>query len=430
MYRYPSIDPQFFTANRRKFCKMLEPGSVAIFNSNDEFPRSNDQNFPFRQNSDLFYLTGINQEKTILMIYPDCPNPDMRELLFIIKPSETLIIWEGHKLSNEEASSISGIKNIRPLEQFDGTLTEVLSFATRIYLNAIEYAKFTNEVPYRDLRFAGEIRKKFPNHEYRRAAPLIYSLRTIKSPVEISLIKKAIEVTEKAFRRVMDFVKPGVMEYQVQAWIEHEYLFNGANGSAYQTIVAAGKNACGLHYNTNNDICRDHDLLLMDFGAEYANYAADITRTIPVNGRFTKRQRSVYDTVLRVQKAAIKMFVPGNTIDNLNKEVNKLMEKEMMGLGLFTQEDVSKQDPSKPLYMKYFMHGTSHFLGLDVHDVGSKLEPFKPGMVFTCEPAIYIPEENLGIRLENNILVTENDPVDLAQDIPIEADEIEELMRR
>jgi Xaa-Pro aminopeptidase len=430
MYRYPPINPQLFKDNRRKFSKMLEPESVAIFNSNDEFPRSNDQNFPFRQNSDLFYLTGINQEKTILMLYPDCPNPDLREVLFIIKPSETLVIWEGHKLSNEEASAISGINNIRTLEQFDGALMDALSFAGKIYLNAIEYAKFTNEVPYRDLRFANEIREKFPNHEYQRAAPLVYSLRTIKSQIEIDLIKKAIDMTEKAFRRVLGFVKPGVMEYQAQAWIEHEYLFNGANGSAYQTIVAAGKNACGLHYNTNNDICNDGDLLLMDFGAEYANYAADITRTIPVNGRFTKRQRAVYDAILRVQTAAIMMFVPGNTIDNLNKEVNKLIEKELIGLGLFTTNDVSKQDPAKPLFMKYYMHGTSHFLGLDVHDVGSKFEPFKTGMVLTCEPALYIPEENMGIRLENNIQVTEKGPVDLAINIPIEAEEIEELMRK
>ena len=429
MYRYALIDPQLFIENRRRFCDLLEERSIVIFNSNDEFPRSNDQNFSFRQNSDLFYLTGIDQEKTILALFPGCPNPDLRENLFIIRPSETLVTWEGEKLSREEAAALSGIKSIKSLDQFDGYLTEALAYAKNIYLNAYEYPKYSNEVPYRDFRFTQKLHEKFPNHEYKRAAPLIYGLRVVKSKIEIGLIQKAIDITEKAFRRILGIVKPGITEYQVQAWIEHEFMFNKAGGPAYQTIVASGKNACGLHYNTNNDICKEGEMLLMDFGAEYANYAADISRTIPVNGKFSIRQKVVYEAVLRVQKAAIKLLIPGNSIDSLNKEVNKLMEKEMVSLGLITKEGISKQDPEKPLFIKHYMHGTSHYLGLDVHDVGSKFDPFKPGMVVTCEPGLYIPQENLGIRIENNILITEHGPVDLAKDIPVQAEEIENLMK-
>lgn len=422
------INKEFFINNRKKFVEKMEPLSLAIFHSNDVFPRNGDQSFRFRQQSDLFYLAGIEQEKTTLILYPDCPNPELREVLFLVEPTESLQTWEGHKLSRKEALEMSGISKVKWLEQFDSLLTEAMSFADKVYLNAIEYPKFSTEVPYRDLRFANEIREKFPNHDYRRAAPLIYPLRTIKTDQEIGMIREAIDLTGSAFQRILKFVKVGVKEYEVEAELTHEFLFSGAAGSAYHPIIATGINACSLHYIENSGECKDGDLLLMDFGAEYGNYASDLTRTIPVNGCFTDRQRACYNAVLRVLKQSARLLVPGNTIDRVNKEVNKLMEEEMIGLGLFGREGVERQDPEKPLFAKYFMHGVSHFLGLDVHDVGSKFEPFSPGMVFTFEPGIYIREEKMGIRIENNYLITEGEPVDLTAKIPVEADEIEGMM--
>jgi len=318
---------------------------------------------------------------------------------------------------------------VKWLDQIEAELTEVMSFAEKVYLNAIEYPKFSTDVPYRDLRFAREVREHFPNHEYRRAAPLLYPLRTIKSEHEVELIRQAINLTGNAFQRILKFVSPGVTEFQVEAELTHEFLFQGAVGSAYHPIVASGGNACTLHYIDNSGECKDGELLLMDFGAEYGHYAADLTRTIPVNGKFTERQKSCYNAVLRVLRQSAYLLVPGNTIDLVNKEVNKLMEAEMIGLGLFSRESAEKQDPEKPLYAKYFMHGVSHFLGLDVHDVGSKFEPFRPGMVFTFEPGLYIRGEKIGIRLENNYLITEGAPVDLTAGIPVEAEEIESLMK-
>jgi Xaa-Pro aminopeptidase len=423
------IKNDFFTSNRKKFTEKMAPASLAIFHSNDVFPRNGDQSFKFRQHSDLFYLTGIDQEKTILLLYPDCPNHDLREVLFIIEPSETLQTWEGHKYSKKEAQELSGVDRIKWIDQFDFILSEVMSFAEKVYLNSIEYPKFSTDVPYRDLRFAREIRERFPNHEYCRAAPLLYPLRTIKAEEEIAMIRKAIDLTGSAFERILKFAKPGVMEYQVEAELTHEFLFHGTAGSAYHPIIASGKNACTLHYVENSMECRDGDLLLMDFGAEYNHYAADLTRTIPVNGKFSERQKACYNAVLRVLRQSAKLLVPGNTIDQVNKAANMLMEEEMIGLGLFTREEVDAQDPEKPLFMKYFMHGVSHFLGLDVHDVGSKFEPFRPGMVFTFEPGLYIREEKMGIRLENNYLITEGAPVDLTAGIAVEAEEIEKFMK-
>ncbi len=402
---------------------------MAFFNSNDVFPRNGDQFFPFRQNSDLFYLTGINQEETMLMLFPDCPNKDLREVLFIRRSSEKTETWEGHKLDKKEATVISGIEKIRYADELEVVLTEAMTYAGPVFLNSNEYPKFYTDVPYRDLRFAGDLKKKYPNHDYRRSAPVMHSLRMLKEPEELRLIERAIEITGKAFKRILKFVAPGSKEYEIEAEMMHEFAMNGASGFAYSPIIASGKNSCVLHYTDNKAECKDGELLLMDFGAEYLNYAADITRTIPVNGKFTEWQRQCYESVLSVQKEAIKMFVPGNTIDQLNKEVNSLMEAEMLKLGLLKKEEVGKQDPENPLYMKYFMHGTTHFMGLDVHDVGSKYEPFKPGMVFTCEPGLYIREQNMGIRLENNIVVTEKGPEDLSKHIPIEPGEIEKLMK-
>jgi len=393
-------------------------------------PRNGDQNFPFRQNSDFFYLTGIDQEKSILLLCPECPNPKLREVLFLVETSELIAIWYGHKYTKDEGSTTSGIKTILWLDSFETVLKEVMSTTHNVYLNTNENIRYSSEVITRDVRFAKDIKKKFPAHNYHRAAPIVTNLRTSKSSIEVELIQKACDITEKGFRRVLQFVKPGVMEYEVEAEITHEFLCNRANGHSYSPIIASGKSACVLHYVENNKECKDGDLMLLDFGAEYANYAGDLSRTIPVNGKFTPRQKDVYNACLRVMKAAIKMLVVGNTIDKYHAEVCKVMEKELIGLGLFTAEDVKNQDPAKPLFFKYYMHGTSHFMGLDVHDVGSKQEELRDGMLFSCEPGIYIMEEGIGIRIENDILVTENGPVDLMKNIPIEVDEIEALMAK
>lgn len=420
---------QLFSRNREKFTEQLPANALAFFNSNDEFPRNGDQFFPFRQNSDLFYLTGVGQEETLLMLFPGCPNKDLREVLFIRRSSEKTETWEGHKLTAKEASDQSGIEKVRFADELEVVLPEVMSFAVSVFLNSNEYPKYYSNVPYRDLRFAAELRDKYPNHEYKRSAPIMHQLRMIKEPEEVRMISKAVQITGKAFDRVLKYVEPGRKEYEVEAEISYVFAVNRANGHAYKPIIASGKNACVLHYVDNNDTCNDRDLLLMDFGAEYMNYAADLTRTIPVSGRFSEWQRACYESVWKVQKEAINMLVPGNTIDELNKEVNSLMEAEMIKLGLFSNEDVEKQDKDKPIYMKYFMHGTAHPIGLDVHDVGSKYEPFRPGMVFTCEPGLYIREQNMGIRLENNILVTDRGPEDLTKHIPIDPNEIEKLMK-
>ncbi len=427
--RREQIDSSLFTSNREAFQKRLLPRSIAIINPNDEYPRNGDQNFPYRQHSDLFYLTGIDQEKTRLLIAPDFSNEKYREVLFIIRTSSEIETWEGQKLSIEEAKKISGIEHIAWLDQFDMIMNEIMVHSEHVYLNSNEYPKYSNPVPYFDIRFAGELKEKYPWHDYKRAAPILHELRKIKNPAEIDLINRACDITNKAFHRVMKVIKPGMMEYEVQAEIEHEFAINRANGNAYQPIIGSGERACILHYIKNDNQCLDGELVLMDFGAEYDNYAADMTRTIPVNGKFSKRQLECYNAVLEVQKEAARLFVVGNTIDQVNKAVNELMEEQMLKLGLFSRNELQSQDPDKPLYAKYFMHGTSHFLGLDVHDVGSKYDPFQPGMVLTCEPGLYIREEQIGIRIENDIHVTKDGPVNLMADIPVEPEAIEEYMK-
>jgi Xaa-Pro aminopeptidase len=428
--KYFPIDSKLFIENRKKFVSKMKPNSMAIFNSNDEMPRNGDQNFPFRQSSDLFYLCGIDQEKTILVLYPDCPVPKYREMLFCVETNEIIAVWYGHKYTKEEATATSGINTVVWLSQFETILHELMVNCSSVYLNANENLRFTTEVPYRDVRFNKWLQEKYPNHTYERSTPLVTSLRLQKSPIEIELMKTAIGITNKAFRRLLGFVKPGVMEYEIEAEIDHEFIRNRASGHSYYPIIASGKSACVLHYVENNRPCHDGDLLLLDFGAEYANYCSDLSRTIPVNGKFTKRQKDVYNATLRVMKQAKAKLVVGTTIDEYHAEVCKIMEQELIGLGLFTAEDVKKQDPNNPLFFKYYMHGTSHFMGMDVHDVGTKQMKLLPGMVFSCEPGIYIPDEAIGIRIENDILVTENGPVDLMDIIPIEADEIEELMAK
>ena len=419
----------FFTGNRKKLANALEKNSVAIINSNDELTRNGDQDFPFRQSSDLFYLTGLEQEKCILTLCPDHPDENLREIVFTIKPDEQLETWTGHKYTKEEVKKISGVKTVKWLEDFDMTFRDLAISSDNIYVNLNEYAKYQTEVDYVSNRYAMKIREMYPAHNLKRLAPLLTQQRLVKEPEELRVLQIACDITNKAFGRVLSTVKPGMMEYEVDAEITYEFLKNGARGHAYQPIIASGKNALVLHYVENSNECRDGDLLLLDIGAEYNNYAADCSRTIPVNGKFTERQKQCYEAVLRVQKEAIKLYVPGNTIDSVNKTVWKMMEKEMIKLGLFTEEDVKKQDPEQPLYTKYLMHGVAHFIGLDVHDVGGKFVKFEKGMVLTCEPGIYIKEEGIGIRIENDIVVDEK-PVDLMADIPREVDEIEELMTR
>ncbi len=428
--KYLPINQKLFVKNRERFCKLIKPNSLAIFNSNDEMPRNGDQNFLFHQNSDLFYLSGIDQEQSILVVYPDSIRQEYREILFLRETNEHIAVWEGHKYTKEEATITSGVKTVLWLDSFETVMKDLMSNVEYVYLNNNENIRYMSVVPSRDLRFAQEWKTKYPFHKYERAAPLVTKLRVIKSVEEVELIQEACNITGKAFDRVLRFTKPNVMEYEIEAEIIHEFIRNRANGHSYNPIIASGSSACILHYVKNNKVCKDGDLVLLDFGAEYANYAGDLTRTIPVNGKFTQRQKDVYNAVFRVMKFAINKLVVGTTIDTYQIEVCRTMEQELIGLGLFTTEDVKKQNPKAPLFKKYYPHGASHFMGLDVHDVGSKQEFLQDGMVFSCEPGIYIPEEGIGIRIENDILVTKNGSIDLMKHIPVEVDEIEAIMAK
>jgi Xaa-Pro aminopeptidase len=426
--KYLPIGKELFIENRRKFVKELKPGSIAIFNSNDIMPTNADGTMPFRQNNDLFYLSGIDQEETILVLFPDSKNSNQQEMLFVKETNELIAIWEGQKLTKDQATEISGIHNIQWTKQFEPMLVQIMTEAEYVYLNSNEHSRAMKIVETRDDRFSKQLREQFPLSKYERSAPIMQALRTIKSAREIELINKACEITEKAFRRVLGFVKPGVAEYEIEAEFIHEFIRNRSRGPAYQPIIASGFDSCILHYVENHKICKAGDIILMDVAAEYANYASDMTRVIPVNGKFTKRQKDVYNAVLRIMREATKMLMPGNTLTEYNKEVNRITEFELIGLGLLDKIQLKNQDPANPLVRKFFMHGASHALGLDVHDVYDKYDIFKEGMVFTCEPGIYIREESLGVRLENNILITSKEPMDLMKNIPIEAEEIEDLM--
>jgi Xaa-Pro aminopeptidase len=426
--KYTPINSELFINNRKNFVSRIKPCSLAVFHSNDEFPRNGDQTFLFKQNPDFFYLTGIDQEQSILLLFPDCPNPLYKEVLFLRQTNEHIAIWEGHKYTKDEAKRASGIENIYWLSEFDAILHSIINYAIHIYINTNENDRYAHTVPYRDIRLFEALRAKYPLHHYERSALILRDLRVIKSSTEIELTKKACEITRDAFVRVLKFIKPGVAEYEIEAEITHEFLRQRATGHAYSPIIASGKNAIVLHYTENNQICKDGDVILFDFAAEYANYNADMSRSVPVNGRFTKRQRAVYDAVLRVMRAASKLIVAGAVWNDYHDEVGKIMTGELIGLGLLSKHDVDKQDPKMPLYKKYFMHGTSHHLGLDVHDFASRYKPFEVGNILTCEPGIYIPEEGLGIRIENDILITADGNVDLMADIPVEAEHIEEIM--
>ena len=428
--KYQSINPELFITNRQKLATKLAPNSMAILFSNDEMPRSADQTFPFRQNPDLFWLSGIDQEQIVLIIFPDCPNTTYREALFIRKTNEHIAIWEGHKYTQEEAKRISGINNIFWYESFDTVLGSLMAYCDNIYININENDRANNRVPYKDIRFANELKYNYPAHQLKRLGPIMAELRAVKHETEIELIKKACNITRDAFLRVLKFIQPDIKEYEVEAEIIHEFIRQGATGHAYTPIIASGKNACVLHYVDNNQTCKDGDLVLMDFGSEYANYASDMTRTIPANGKFSDRQKQVYNAVLYVMKQAKELLRPGKTLADYNAEVGKIMEEQLIQIGLLNKDEVAKQDKNNPLYKKYFMHGTSHFMGIDVHDIGNRYTPMQVGNIFTCEPGIYIPEENIGIRIENDIYIGENGNIDLMSDIPIEVEEIELLMKK
>ncbi|MCG8305833.1 MAG: aminopeptidase P N-terminal domain-containing protein [Cytophagales bacterium] len=426
--RYTPANKNLYIENRKKFSSHLLPDSIAIFNSNDIMPSSADGVMPFVQQTDLFYLSGIDQEESLLLIFPGADEKHHREILFLKETSEEIAIWEGHKYTKEEAKGLSGIKSVYWLSQFKEIFNTLVVRAENIYLNSNEHLRAKNEVETRDTRFAKWCRENYRLHNYERSQPILHRIRTVKSKYEIEQIKEAIRITELGFRRVLKFIKPDVTEYQIEAELIHEFISNRSRRFAFQPIIASGLNACVLHYVENKDRCKNGDLVLMDIGAEYGNYNADLTRCVPVNGRFTKRQKSIYNAVLRVQREAMSMLRPGNKIPEYHKEVGKIMESELIGLGLLSKTDIKNQDPARPAYKNYFMHGTSHHLGLDVHDYGYPQMEMAEGMVFTVEPGIYIREEKIGIRLENDVVIRKTHTEDLMKNIPIEADEIENIM--
>jgi Xaa-Pro aminopeptidase len=429
--KYLPIDRQLFIKNRAKFASKMAPNSMAIFNSNDVYPISADSTLPFAQHRDIFYLSGVDQEESVLVIFPDCPKKENREILFLKETNEHIAVWEGEKLDKEKALETSGISTIYWLQDMDKVLFELMTQAETVYINTNEHYRANVETETRDARFIKGLKEKYPAHSYKRCQPIIQRLRSVKEPQEIEMIQKACDITEKGFKRVLGFMKPEVMEYEVEAEFIHEFIRNRSAGFAYTPIIGSGYNACVLHYIENNQPCNEGDVVLMDVGAEYANYASDMTRCVPVSGKFSKRQKEVYSAVLRVKNAAAKLLVPGTIWADYHVEVGKLMTTELLGLGLISKEDVDKEDPSWPAYKKYFMHGTSHHMGLDTHDYGILTEPMVANMVFTVEPGIYIPEENLGIRLEDDYVIQESgEPINLMKNIPIEIDDIEKWMAR
>ena len=428
--RYEAIGKELFINNRKRLVKELKPGSVAVFNSNDTMPTNADGTMAFRQNNDLFYLTGINQEESILLICPGFPDPKFREVLFLREPNEHLEKWEGHKLTKQEAQEISGVETILWTADFNKLFHHIMVMGgvEFVYLNSNEHYRSEVVVQTRDARFVEWCQSTYPLHNYQRLAQVMSTLRRIKQKREIELIQKACDITEKGFRRVLKFVKPGVTEYQIEAEYVHEFISNQSRGFAYNPIIASGVNNVVLHYLENSRECKAGDLILLDVAAEFANYNADLTRTIPVSGRYTKRQREVYDAVLRIHNAAFKMLRPSVVYFDFQKEIEKLMESELLKLKLIDKTDIKNQSKDNPAYRKYFYHGTSHMLGLDVHDLGNMHEKVQVGSVWTIEPGIYIKEEGFGVRLENNVMIEKNKNFDLMRNIPIEAKEIEEIM--
>lgn len=427
--KYHPIDKNLFIKNRAKFTAAMKPNSVAVFNSNDIYPVSADSTLPFAQHRDIFYLSGVDQEESILLLFPDAPYENLKEILFLKETNEHIAIWEGEKLTKERAFEVSGIKNVVWLQDFHKTLKEIMAYADTMYINTNEHYRASIETETREARFVKWWKENYPAHKVEKANPILQRIRSIKESEELDLIQKACDITEKGFRRVLNFVKPNVMEYEIEAEFMHEFLRNRSKGFAYTPIIASGNNANVLHYIENNQQCKAGDLILLDVGAEYANYSSDMTRMIPVSGRFTDRQKEVYNAVLRVKNEATKMLVPGNYWKQYHVEVGKIMTAELLGLGLLDKADVQNENPDWPAYKKYFMHGTSHHLGLDTHDYGLLHEPFQANMVFTVEPGIYIPAEGFGIRIEDDMVIQKSgEPFNLMRNIPIEVEEIESIM--
>jgi len=427
--KYERIDKSLYIKNRAKFSKQMVANTLAVFNSNDIFPISADSTMPFQQHRDILYLSGVDQEESILVIFPDCKNEKHREILFLKETSELIAIWEGEKLTKETAFETSGIQTVYWLNQFPVIWKQLMAEAHGIYFNTNEHLRANTEAETREDRFIKSCRAEYPAHAVYKSAPIMHKIRSIKEKEELDLMQHACNITKKGLERLLSFTKPGVWEYEIEAELIHEFVRNRSKGFAYTPIIASGKNACVLHYIENNQQCKGGDVILLDVAAEYANYASDLSRAIPVNGRFTDRQKAVYNAVLHVKKEAEKMLVPGTILAEYQAEVGRIMESELLKLKLIDSTDIKNQKPDWPAYKKYFMHGTSHFIGLDTHDVGLWNEPIQAGMVFTCEPGIYIQEEGLGIRLEDNLVVQNNGaPFNLMRDIPIEADEIESLM--
>ncbi|RNI34302.1 M24 family metallopeptidase [Hanamia caeni] len=427
--KYLPLNPQIFIDNRKRFIAKMEKNSIAIFNSNDELPMNGDALHPFVQNSDLFWLSGIEQEDTMVVLFPDNPDPRFREVLVLVRPNELKEKWNGHQLRKNEGEAISGIKRIIWLDELEGMLQPWIHLADIIYLNTNENDRKANEVPVRDYRYASYIRDRYPLHSLKRSAKILKELRAIKTPLEIEVVQKAIDITDNAFRRLLTFIKPGVMEYEIDAEIWYSFLSQRASGPAYGSIIASGDRARTLHYVENNHECKDGELILMDFGARYGNYSADLTRTIPVNGKFSKRQKEVYNACLDLHYYCASILKPGITINDYTDKVANEATRLFQKIGLLKREDIKNEDPENRAYRKYLYHGISHHLGIDVHDVGTKTEPIKTGMVFTIEPGIYIEEEQMGIRIEDNYWITKNGNKDLMKNIPKTIDEIESLMK-
>lgn len=427
--KYQRIDASLYIKNRKNFVARMESRSLAVFNSNDIFPISADSTMPFQQHRDILHLSGVDQEESILVIFPDASTDKHKEVLFLKETSELIAIWEGEKLDKKNAFEVSGIKTVYWLQDFPTIFKQMMSEADGIYLNTNEHLRANNEVQTREDRFIKKVKQDYPGHRTYKSAPIMHKIRSIKDPIEIELMQRACDITKAGVQRLLKFIKPGVWEHHIEAELVHEFLMNSSKGFAYTPIVASGKNACVLHYIENNQECLAGDVILLDVGAEYANYASDLTRCIPVSGRFTDRQKEVYNAVLHVKKEAEKLLVPGIMMADYHKQVGQLMEEQLVNLSLITLDDIKNQNPDWPAYKKYFMHGTSHFIGLDTHDVGLWNAPIEAGMVFTCEPGIYIPEEGLGIRLEDDLVVQKSGaPFNLMADIPLEVEEIEDAM--
>ena len=428
--KYPRIDKQLFIDNRKRFTDQMEPGSIAIFHSNYQYSWNGDAFHKFKQNSDLFYLSGIDQEDSVLVLFPDCPIKEYRECLFLLETNEHIAVWEGYKYTKEDATATSGVANVFWNQGYLDKLRPIINMADNIYLPLNENDRAPYKSPYKNLDFAHEIQELFPLHNYKRAGKILQRLRAVKHPIEIEMARKAIAISKLGWERILRSTKPGMYEYEIEAELIHEFIRNRGNGFSFEPIVASGANACVLHYIENKGEVKDGDLILVDCGVDYGNFASDMTRCLPANGRFTQRQKDVYNATLRVMKEARELLKPGTLLMEYHEVVGTIMEKELVDLGLITMQDIKKQDPSWPAYKKYFMHGTSHFLGIDVHDSGMRYEPMQAGNLFTCEPGIYIPEEGIGVRIENNIVIGENGYTDLMDEInmPIEVDEIEAIM--